>query len=164
MGYAKIADTAYINTIFSNHQIKKLFPKEMKLLWSAKYSKYLNKSSQYEYFELFILYDKNADNEASMPVHFIKEATCTFSEIDHPEINFTMNEKGAKEWKSLTGNNIGRAIAIVLDNKVFAAPKVMTQIEGGRSQITGDFTIEEATDLANVLKAGRYNFNKSGTN
>ena len=158
MGYAKVADTAYINTIFSNPQIKKLFPREMKLLWSAKYSKYMNNSNQYEYFELFILYDKYADNEATFPVYFIEDATCSISENEHPEINFTMNEKGAEEWKSLTGKNLGRAIAIVLDNKVFAAPHVMSQIEGGRSQITGDFTIEEATDLANVLKAGRYNF------
>jgi len=158
MGYVKIDDTAYINTIFSNPQIKKLFPKEMKLLWGAKPPKYLGSDNQNRSLELYILYDKYADNIATLPVFNVKDAAHNFSDNGSPNITFTLNEKEADEWKSLTLRNIGKSIAIVLDNKVFAAPQVMAEINGGRSQITGNFTHEEAADLANVLKAGRYNF------
>lgn len=67
----------------------------------------------------------------------------------------TMNSEGAREWSRITGANIGKSIAIVLDGQVYSAPTVNTAIDGGRSSITGNFTVEEAKDLANVLKAGK---------
>ena len=132
---------------------------EMKLLWGAKPPKYLKSDGQNGSLELYILFDRYADNEAALTIFNVKKAAYSFAENGSSSINFTFNKKEAEEWKILTGKNINKSIAIVLDNKVFVAPRVMAQIEGGRSQITGDFTIEEATDLANILKSGAYNFN-----
>lgn len=70
-------------------------------------------------------------------------------------VNMTMNDRGAQEWATVTKNNIGRPVAIVLDNAVYSYPNVNDEITGGRSEITGNFTPEEANDLANVLKSGK---------
>ena len=72
-----------------------------------------------------------------------------------PEVSMTMNAEGARAWKRLTGENIGKSVAIVLDNYVYSFPTVQAEIAGGRSQITGNFTINEASDLANILKSGK---------
>jgi len=158
MGYCKNSDTAYINDIFSQARIKKLFPKEMKLMWGIKPPKHLSNSDTIKWLELFIIYDKYADNDCGFSFPFITNAKMEYADNGRVEINMKMNAKGAEQWKILTGNNIGKSIAIVIDKRVFAAPTVMDQIEGGWSQISGNFTTEEAKDITNILNSGAYNF------
>ena len=85
----------------------------------------------------------------------VTSASTEYDNMQGNVVSMRMSDRGAHQWANITGNNIGRAIAIVLDDKVYSAPRVNNRIEGGSSQITGNFTPEEANDLANVLKSGK---------
>lgn len=151
VGYVGAKDTARINTILSLPQIKSLLPNNLRLLWSVKA---MNKESNA--IELVAIKVNARDGRAPLEGDAIADARQDFGSINHsPEISMTMNSEGAKTWKRLTAENIGKSIAIVLDNQVYSFPTVQGEIAGGRSSITGNFTINEAKDLANILKAGK---------
>ncbi|MGE0077450.1 MAG: protein translocase subunit SecDF [Bacteroidales bacterium] len=153
VGMAHYKDTARINEILHMDQIRSLFPGDVKFLWAVKPPKWDESKSLYELMAIKLT---NRDGNAPLDGGAITDAREAFGERKgSAEVDMGMNAEGARVWARLTGENVGRCIAIVLDNYVYSAPRVQTEIKGGRSQITGDFTINEAKDLANVLKSGK---------
>ncbi|WP_162427618.1 protein translocase subunit SecDF [Pontibacter pudoricolor] len=148
---ANVRDTAKINDIFARPDVRAIFPPNMKFLWDVKP---IAGDNRQEFVELYAV-KKGRDGKAPLSGDAINDARQDFDQQGRPEINMTMNPTGAKKWARLTGNNVGRQIAIVLDNYVYSAPVVQGEITGGSSSISGNFTIEEAQDLANILKAGK---------
>lgn len=123
----------------------------MRLLWTAK-----PPTKESKFLELVAIKVKSRDGKAPMDGSVITDARQDFGQFNSsPEISMSMNPEGAKTWKRLTGENVGKSIAIVLDNYVYSFPNVQGEIAGGRSSITGNFEISEAQDLANILKAGK---------
>ncbi|PKV66644.1 protein translocase subunit SecDF [Pontibacter ramchanderi] len=148
---ANVRDTAKINEIFARPDVRSIFPPNMKFLWGVKP---LVGDNRQEFVEFYAV-KKGRDGKAPMTGDAVNDARQDFDQNGRPEINMTMTPTGAKRWANLTGNNVGRQVAIVLDNYVYSAPVVQGEITGGNSSITGNFTIEEAKDLANILKAGK---------
>ncbi len=129
---------------------KKLFPHNLKLLWSAKPIQ-----DGTDIYQLFAIKVSSRDGSPALGGDVITNARQDFSQNGGNEISMSMNAEGGKIWKNLTGANVGKAVAIVLDNIVYSAPRVNAEISGGHSSITGGFTLEEAKDIANILKAGK---------
>lgn len=152
LGVAMVRDTARINRIFNLPAVKSLFPRNMKLLWGFKPPKYANGSDM---LELFAIKASSRDGKAPLTGDYLTDARNDYDQTGRVEVQMSMNAEGSKIWKDLTGRNVERAIAIVLDGYVYSAPNVQQEISGGNSQITGDFTIKEGEDLANVLKSGK---------
>ncbi|MHA6246696.1 protein translocase subunit SecDF [Pontibacter sp. CAU 1760] len=148
---ANVRDTAKINDIFSRTEVRAMFPPNMKFLWGVKP---IVGDNRQEFVEFYAI-KKGRGGEAPLTGEAVNDARQDFDQTGRPEISMTMNPTGAKNWARLTGDNIGRQIAIVLDNYVYSAPVVQGEITGGSSSISGNFTIEEAQDLANILKAGK---------
>jgi SecD/SecF fusion protein len=148
---ANTRDTAKINEIFNRPDVRSIFPPNMKFLWSVKP---LVGDNRQEFVEFYAV-KKGRDGKAPMTGDAVNDARQDFDQNGRPEINMTMTPAGAKRWARLTGDNVGRQVAIVLDNYVYSAPVVQGEITGGNSSISGNFTIEEAKDLANILKAGK---------
>lgn len=153
VGFAHVKDTAKVNEILNMPKIRALFPPDVKFLWSVKSPKW-DKSKTF--YELIALKVTTRDGRAPLDGGAISDAREAFGDRKgEAEVDMEMNAEGARIWARMTGENVGRCIAIVLDNYVYSYPRVQTEIKGGRSQITGDFTINEAKDLANVLKSGK---------
>ena len=151
LGYAHYADTAKINRYFAMPQVKELFPAEFKPMWTVHASQ-----MDENIYELVAIKAASADGKAPLDGGYVTDARVQFGNTaGTPEVSMSMNGEGAGIWARLTGDNIGKQIAIVLDGMVYSYPVVNGKIEGGSSQITGQFTIEEAEDLANVLKSGK---------
>ena len=151
LGYAHYSDTARVNKYLAMPQVKELFPAEFKPMWTVKAS-----AVNENIFELVAIKAMTADGKAPLDGGYVTDARVQFGNTGGtPEVSMTMNGEGAGIWARLTGDNVGKQIAIVLDGMVYSYPRVNGKIEGGSSQITGDFTIEEAEDLANVLKSGK---------
>jgi SecD/SecF fusion protein len=151
IGVAHFKDTAKVNDYFALAQVKSLFPRNLKLLWGVKA---VDKDEQY--YELYAIKITSRDGRAALEGDVITNARKEYAQgRGDAEVSMSMNAEGAKVWARLTGNNVGRAIAIVLDNYVYSAPRVNGEIKGGRSSITGGFTVTEAEDLANILKSGK---------
>jgi SecD/SecF fusion protein len=151
VGYAHFADTAQINRYLAMKQVKALFPRDMKLLWGVKA---FDKAGAI--FELHAIKTSGREGRAPLDGSVITSASGEFGQNkSEAEVNMGMNGEGAKIWARLTKDNVGRCIAIVLDNYVYSAPRVNQEIKGGHSSITGNFTIAEAQDLANILKSGK---------
>jgi len=148
VGYAAIKDTARVNALLK--KTKDVFPRNLKLLWTIK-----PRQEGTEILELVALKVTSRDGTAALDGDVIVDARQDYSQTGQVEVTMQMNSDGAKAWKRLTGDNIGNQIAIVLDNFVYSAPNVNGEIPNGRSSIHGDFDIEEAKDLANILKAGK---------
>jgi len=154
MGTALVRDTAMVNSMLHLPQVKMLFPRDMKLYWGVKPPKYMTRNgAQVNALELFIIQVKSS--EPPLDGEVITDARRDYNQTGRVEVNMSMNSEGAHIWKNLTHDNLKKSIAIVLDNYVYSAPTVQSEISGGRSQITGNFTLEEAEDLANVLKSGK---------
>ncbi|MBO5471313.1 MAG: protein translocase subunit SecDF [Bacteroidales bacterium] len=151
IGYAHYADTAKINKYFSMPQIKSLFPPEFKPMWTVKASKWAGENI----FELVAIKATSRDGKAPLDGGVVTDARVQYGNNGSPEVSMSMNAEGANTWARMTKDNIGRQIAIVLDGMVYSYPTVQSEISGGSSQITGDFTVEESEDLANVLKSGK---------
>ena len=151
VGYARAKSrdeiTRLINIAFDK---KVLDSRTVKFLWSAKPIK-----DGSDVYQLFAIRINTRDGSALLDGGVITDARQDFSNAGGNEISMTMNNEGAREWKRITGENVGKCIAIVLDDLVYSAPVVNGEIAGGRSSITGDFTLEEAKDLANILKSGK---------
>ena len=153
IGYAHYADTAKINKYFAMPQIKGLFPPEFKPMWAVKASPYIPGGNT---FELVAIKATSRDGKAPLDGGVVTDARVQYGNTGgNPEVSMSMNGEGASVWARMTGDNIGKQIAIVLDGMVYSYPMVNGKIEGGSSQITGNFTLEEAEDLANVLKSGK---------
>ena len=153
VAYASVRDTAEINKLLRSDVAKMILPTDLKLLWSAKPTDLLNVKN---YFELHALKVTTTSGRAPMEGDVVTSASDQFNHITgQPEVSMTMNTDGSRRWAALTKANVGKAIAIVLDNAVYSAPRVNQEIDGGQSSISGNFTIEETKDLANTLKSGR---------
>ena len=151
VGYAAAKDRATITEMLNKATEKKVIDgRRIKFLWAAKEFK-----EGAGFYALYAINVSTRDASALLDGGVITDARQDFSQVGGNEISMTMNNEGAREWKRITGENDGRCVAIVLDNLVYSAPVVNGEIAGGRSSITGDFTLEEAKDLANILKSGK---------
>lgn len=151
VGMAHYSDTAKINRYFETKQVKQLLPSDLRFKWGVKA---IDEKGQI--FQLYAIKCKSRDGKAPLEGDAISDASSDFGQYSsYAKVDMQMNSEGAKQWARLTEENKGRCIAIVLDGYVYSAPRVNDKITGGRSEITGDFTVEEAKDLANVLKSGK---------
>jgi SecD/SecF fusion protein len=151
VGIAASYDTATVNKYLALPQVRSLLPRDLRLMWGVK--AYDEGGSL---FQLYAIKANTRDGKAPLDGSVISDAREDYSEHGSTAVvNMTMNSTGAKTWARLTADNIGKSIAIVLDGYVYSAPTVNAEITGGRSEITGGFTIQEAKDLANVLKSGK---------
>lgn len=144
-------DTAKVSDIFRRDDVRALFPSDFSYAWTAKAIESTNGDEIFT----FEMLRKAPRQKAPLEGDVITDAGVDFDQMGRPEVSMSMNGSGARIWKNLTGANIGRRIAIVLDGYVYSAPVINGEIPGGRSSISGSFTVEEAQDLANVLKAGK---------
>jgi SecD/SecF fusion protein len=153
VGMAHFKDTGKINNLLNNKLVRAIFPRDVRFYWSLKPSKYDKAKNK---FELYAIKVTSRDGKAILGGEVVNSARQDFGQTKaSAEVSMSMNVDGAKKWARITADNIGRCIAIVLDDKVCSAPRVQTEIKGGSSQITGDFSVSEAQDLANMLKSGR---------
>lgn len=153
VGYASVRDTAAINKLIYSALAKQVLPSDLKLLWSAKPADHLNVKNIYELHALKVT---TSTGRAPLEGDVITDAKDEFEPTTGaPCVSMKMNTEGARRWAQMTKANVGKAIAIVLDGVVYSAPRVNGEIDGGSSQITGNFTIEDTKDLANTLKSGR---------
>lgn len=157
--FYNLEDTIQINTIINDENVRKLIPSNIKFLWSVKPLSNITDANgnvtdiDGEAIELFMI-KTSRGGKAPLTGEVITDARQDLDQSARPSISMQMNSNGAKNWRRLTSQNIGRRVAIVLDDFVYSAPFVQNEIPNGNSQITGNFTIEEAQDLANILKAG----------
>ena len=152
VGLAAGKDREAIDQMLATAAEKKVYdPRTVKFLWSAKPDDHFGG----DIYVLYAIKITTRDGSALLDGGCISDARQDFSTVGGNEISMTMNTEGAREWKRITGENVGNCIAIVLDDHVYSAPRVNGEIAGGRSSITGDFTLEEAKDLANILKSGK---------
>jgi SecD/SecF fusion protein len=151
IGIAHSRDTARINEYMNREQIRNIFPRDMMFRWTAN-----SFDEAGNFYRLIALKANTRDGRAPLDGDVITDARQDFDQFgSNPEVSMTMNSEGAKTWQRLTKENIGKSIAIVLDGYVRSFPTVQNEISGGRSSITGLESIEEAKDLANILKSGK---------
>ena len=154
VGLANVRDTAAINAILFGDLGKQVLPSDVKLVWSAKPTDLI--AGGKNVFELHALKVTEASGRAPLEGDVIVDAKDEFEQMSgRPSVSMSMNSDGARRWAQLTKANVGKAVAIVLDGVVYSAPRVNSEISGGNSQITGNFTIEDTKDLATTLKSGR---------
>jgi SecD/SecF fusion protein len=146
----EMRDTVTINRILAREDIKSVLPRNIKFLWSVK----PQKQDNLELLELHAIKVSKSGDQAPLEGDVITDARQTLDQTSRPAVSMQMNAEGARRWRKLTGDNIGRRIAVVLDDYVYTAPNVQGEIPSGQSEITGNFTIDEAKDLANILKSG----------
>ncbi len=152
-GYASVRDTAAINKIIYSRLARQILPSDLKLLWSAKPADGIQAKN---IFELHALKVTTTNGRAPLEGDVVVQAKDEFNQVTgQPEVSMTMNSDGARRWAELTKANVGKAIAIVLDNVVYSAPRVNGEISGGQSAISGNFTVQDTKDLANTLNSGR---------
>ncbi len=149
VGAAREADMPAINEYLARPEVKNLMPADLVLAWAVKGEDYFG--GRYALYAL-----RSIDGKPAMDGASVATAQENYSQNGaNAEVNLTMTANGTSQWAQLTGQNVGKPIAIVLDGLVYSAPNVNAKIEGGNSVITGNFTIQEAQDLANVLKSGK---------
>ena len=153
IGHVAESDTAAVNKIIYSDLAKKTLKSDLKLCWTNKPEGRAAKGGA-ETFALVAL-KAHQPEEAVLTGDVVTSATSEYDNLQGNVVSMTMNDEGARKWSSITAQNLRRAIAIVLDDQVYSYPNVNSQIDGGRSQITGNFTPEEASDLANVLESGK---------
>ncbi len=152
IGLAEYTDTARVNQLLNIPQVRQLFPRNVRFLWGVKPPRY---DATESFYELHAIKVTSRDGRPPLDGGVITDARVEFGQTQAvAEVTMAMNAEGARTWARLTKENIGKSIAIVLDDYVYSAPNVNQEITGGRSQIMGDFSINEAQDLANVLRSG----------
>jgi len=153
VGFAAGKDTARVNRYLAMNQVRSMFPRELKFYWSQNPYKWDPTNTLYELHAIKIT---TRDGRAPLTGDVVTAARpstgATGSDI---KVDFSMNAEGAKIWQRMTRDNIGRCIAVVLDDYVRSYPRVQNEIPGGNTEISGDFSLEEAEDLANILKSGK---------
>ncbi|MCQ2324080.1 MAG: protein translocase subunit SecDF [Paludibacteraceae bacterium] len=150
VGMVHYTDTAKVNDMLTSTIAKQVLPRDLRLKWTVKAID--EAGSVYQLVAL----KAQRDGRASLEGDVITDARADFSQLSaYANVSMSMNAEGAKAWQRITRDNIGKSIAIVLDGYVYSFPTVQNEIAGGNSQITGNFTVEEAKDLANTLKSGK---------
>ena len=154
IGFAAAADTALINKYLARPEVAAVFPAEFRAMWTVKSSDFIQDSNIYD---LVAIKASSRDGKAPLDGGYVTDARVEYNDRQggEPSVSMTMNAEGANIWARLTQENVGRQRAIVLDGTVYSYPNVLNEISGGVSSITGHFSIEEATDLTNVLKSGK---------
>ena len=156
IGYAQGADTAAINRMLSSNIAKGILSPYLRPKWTVKPSQYIAGGNV---FELVAIKAELNDGKAPLDGAAVTDARVSYDGTGmnkgNPSVSMSMNADGANKWARLTRDNIGKQIAIVLDGLVYSYPNVQNEISGGHSSITGNFDVEEATDLANVLNSGK---------
>lgn len=156
IGFANGSDTAKVNRLLNLPEVKGIFPPEFRPVWSVKPSSYVKGGN---IFELVAIKVATRDGKAPLDGGAVTDARVSYNgqgvNKGNPSVSMTMNAEGASIWARLTKDNVGHQIAIVLDDLVYSYPNVNSAITGGSSEITGNFDVEEATDLANVLNSGK---------
>ncbi|MBQ0077306.1 MAG: protein translocase subunit SecD [Bacteroidales bacterium] len=155
IGYAAAADTAKVNSLLAQAAAADIFPAELVPMWSVKASEYVAAEN---IFELVAIKASSRDGKAPLDGDAVTDARVSYDNQrggGSPSVSMSMNAEGANVWARLTKDNVGKQIAIVLDGTVYSYPVVNGEITGGNSSITGNFTVDEATDLTNVLKSGK---------
>ena len=150
VGMVHYTDTARVNAMLTSNIAKQVLPRDLRLKWTVKA---IDEAGSY--YQLVAL-KAQRDGRASLEGDVITDARADFSQLSaYANVSMSMNAEGAKAWQRITRDNIGKSVAIVLDGYVYSFPTVQGEIAGGNSQITGNFTVEEAKDLANTLKSGK---------
>ena len=149
-GVAHYSDTAEINRMLASAEAKAIIPRDLKFLWGVS-----PMDGTESYFELYNIKSDNKNGQADLTGDVVTDSKADFDQHGRPCVSMSMNTEGARKWATLTRQNVNRGIAIVLDGYVYSAPNVQNEISGGRSEITGNFTVEQTQDLANVLKSGK---------
>ena len=149
VGMALAADTAEVNAMLNSEAAQGTLPADVHFAWSVKPSE----GFKAPIFELYAL--KAENGKPSMAGDVIADAKDDFDQHHNPIVSMTMTTNGARDWAALTKKNLKKCVAIVLDDVVYSAPVVQTEITGGQSQISGHFTTDDTRDLANVLKSGK---------
>ena len=155
IGYANAIDMPKIDALFANPAVADIFPAEFRPMWSVKPASYMQSDNIYE---LIAIKATSRDGKAPLDGGCVTDARVSYNggqKSGNPTVSMSMNAEGATTWARLTKDNIGRQIAIVLDGTVYSYPTVNSEITGGNSEISGNFDVEEATDLTNVLKSGK---------
>ncbi|PJJ54820.1 protein translocase subunit SecDF [Hymenobacter chitinivorans] len=147
---SNVRDTARVNALMKSPEVRNVLPANLTFLWGVK----PDVIEGQEYLQLYAI-RKSREATAPLGGEVVSDARQDYDQGGRPEVSMQMNPSGAKKWQRLTAANIGRQVAIVLDDYVYSAPVVQAEIAGGNSSISGNFSIEEAQDLANVLKAGK---------
>lgn len=148
IGLVNVQDTAAVNAILKSALAKQMLPTNLKCAWSVKAV-----DEKERFYQLVALKTQNGKPRLGGDV--VEDASSDYDNLQGYVVSMTMNGEGTRRWAQITQENLGKAVAIVLDDQVYSYPNVNSVIEGGRSQITGNFTPEEASDLANVLKSGK---------
>jgi SecD/SecF fusion protein len=153
------ADTAKVNMYLRIARSKNVFPSKLKFMWGSKEVEQKDETGRIVggYFELFAIKQTDSKGKAALSGDIITDARKDYDQRQGgvPLISMSMNSEAAQKWKTITGANKGRCVAVVMDNMVFSAPRVNSEIAGGQSQITGNFTDSEADALAAILSAGK---------
>lgn len=150
VGIAQARDTAEISALLASETAKQIFPADLSLKWGVKS---MDKAGKV--FELYAIRTTGANGRAPLEGDVVTEAKDDFDQYGNPVVSMKMNTEGARKWAALTEANVNHCVAIVLDNLVYSAPNVMNKIDGGSTQISGNFTTTETKDLANVLQSGK---------
>ena len=150
VGTAHYTDTAKVMDMLTSQVAKSILPRDLHLCWTVK-----SIDAAEAYYQLVALKSQTS-GRPSLEGDVITDARADFGQTSaYANVSMTMNAEGARDWQRITGSNIGKSIAIVLDGYVYSFPTVQNEIAGGNSQITGNFTVEEAKDLANTLNSGK---------
>ncbi len=146
----ELRDTVTINRIFEREDVKSVLPRNIKFLWAVK----PQATEGMDLLELYAIKVSRTSDQAPLEGDVVTDARQTLDQSSRPAVSMQMNAEGARKWRKLTAENTGRRIAVVLDDYVYTAPSVQGEIPSGQSEITGNFSLEEAKDLANILKSG----------
>ena len=150
VGFCAVKDTAALNVYLKDDAIRKFFPVDVKFAYTVKPYDPDGK------FVQLVALKSDRNGKSAMEGDVVTDAVQVFGQFaSSAEVSMEMNAEGAKQWKRLTAENIKKSLAIVLDGYVYSYPTVQAEIAGGRSSITGNFTVNEAKDLANILKSGK---------
>ncbi len=153
IGVAHFTDTSDVNDYLRMDKVQSVFPRDMEFHWGV--NPYQGAESG-EYYPLYALKITGREGNAPLTGEVVTDARSQFGRNQaNAQVSMSMNTEGAKTWARMTKNNVNEFIAIVLDGLIYSAPRVQNEIKGGQSSITGDFTVQEAKDLANVLKSGK---------
>jgi SecD/SecF fusion protein len=146
-----VRDTVIVNRILKNERYQSFLPKDLRLLWGVKPTKAEDGT---EILELYAIKLRKGSDQAPLEGDVVTDARQTLDQTSQPAVSMQMNADGARKWRNLTAENVGRRIAVVLDDYVYTAPMVNGEIPNGQSEISGNFSLLEAQDLANILKSG----------
>ena len=152
VGYASKRDMDTISELLESPEAKEVLPSDLRLKWGVKG---IGEGANANIYELYAIKVTERNGRAPLEGDVVTDASDTYDQHGHPCVSMKMNADGARRWAALTKANLKRCVAIVLDDNVYSAPTVQSEITGGSSEITGSFTAEETRDLANVLKSGK---------